>query len=681
MLKFQFVSGMAQGGSSPGGMAGQGNNVDKIIGMACQAVFMLLIGFADELAKQIPALINHVRSRIISKISSSNLTQSFDNLRQTPIEEYAVLLDKRHFTNSVMMSRIYPDNEKDQLLLGRMERMNGMIDAILKVVTKQHNVPSFRLIETAQLMLNYKDNPIQLTNEIYIKVDKVEAGASGFISRIDISLMSNTVSASDISKYIRHVYDLHLQDLKNALGDTTYYFDQKSKDGNMRCDPRTASMQPEDIVMHKQMKIQSAPKSLSFTKSPFVSNKNFENIFGDGVRNIEKRINFFLKNKAWYDSRGIPYQLGLMMSGAPGTGKTSIIRAIANMTKRHIINVNFGNIASATQLKNLFQAEKLSVYSDSTCSDVTTFHIPIDQRIYVLEEIDTVGDVVRQRGSMTNETGHTAHDEVTLGEILTVLDGTMETPGRLVIMTSNHPELLDEALIRPGRIDVMVKFGKASRNAISEMFRAFYDAEMSPDQVKAVPHEQLTPAEVGQVLFKHFDDDSSERIVSVIRDLQDTTAEINKVRESRERAQREEMEQRKRQQKKKSQKSKSSKKSKKPVEADPIRAEQPIVKCGKIKRVSSSSSSESISEYSSSEEETNPRQSGSVSKDMMTSPPVLTGTPYPSMRSVSRELIFPKDFTKGSDATTSMPAPQPFNDGFSSLDDAFAPLSDGIKAR
>ena len=670
MLKFHFVSGLAQGGNNmnhAGGSSGGKSTFDQIISMACQAVFMLLIGFADELAKQIPGVINAIRDQIKSKISSSNLTQSLETLRQTPIQDHAVLLDKRHFTNSVTMSRVYPENDKDKAAVDRLEEMNGMIDAILKVVTKQHNVPSFRLIETAQLMLNYKDNPIQLNEDIFIKVDGINASAEGFIGRIDITLMSNNLSASDISKYIKHVYDLHKEELRNALGDTIYYFDQKAKDGGMGSDPRTKSMRPEDLLMHKQMKIQSAPKSLAFTKAPFISNKSFDNIFGDGVRSIEKRLSFFLKNKAWYDNRGIPYQLGLMMSGAPGTGKTSIIRAIANLTKRHIINVNFGNIQSATQLKNLFQAEKLSVYTDSSYSDMNSFHIPIDQRIYVLEEIDTVGDIVKQRVH-DSDPHQSLHDEVTLGEILTVLDGTMETPGRIVIMTSNHPELLDEALIRPGRIDVMVKFEKASQQTISEMFQAFYDMRMTEDAIQNLPQKMLTPAEVGQVLFQHFDDDKEHIISKIIDDLNETASANQNHQIQRQEAQRAEAERsiksRRKSKSKKSGKSKKSRRASKLVEI-----ERDVT-----------SSEESISSYTSTDDEEIQISSKEKISDT-TLPNYKTMHDEFEQRTQDRMQFIPGQQQGMHSNGISSPSPMPFNGGPSSLDDMFASMSDGIKVR
>lgn len=166
------------------------------------------------------------------------------------------------------------------------------------------------------------------------------------------------------------------------------------------------------------MLINAAPKQLSFTMSPFYSNKQFYNIYGDQVRLIEKRIKFFIENKEWYDSKGIPYQLGILLSGVPGAGKTSLIKAIANYTKRHIINVNFANITTATQLKNLFYYDKLQVYTDNSMANVNAYFIPIDQRVYVLEEIDAVSDIVKQRTSQ-DLPKQTVSDELTLMEILT----------------------------------------------------------------------------------------------------------------------------------------------------------------------------------------------------------------------------------------------------------------------
>ena len=511
LFKFQLISGSMSGGqNTAGGSPLNGRSLmSDPMGMIWQVLFMIAIGFADEITKLLPVLISTLKEKYVTSFLQKQITDKLDN-SPIPISATAVPLEKKHFLNSLSMSRVYVTDSSKNSTNDRAEDMNAMIDAVLEAVARLNNVPSFRLIETAQTMISYRDQPIQLTGDIYLRLDSVSVSAEGQVEKVDLTLCSNSVSAADISRYVRHLHNLRKEELKNALGDTIFFFDQKSKESI----PRIGDMNIKDasqMQQAKQMSIKTASKQLAFTKTPFYSNKRFVNIIGDEVRAIEKRVDFFLKRKDWYDAKGVPYQLGLMLSGLPGTGKTSVIRAIANLTGRHIINVNFANITTATQLKNLFFNEKLSVYTDASMCDVQSYLIPVDKRIYVLEEIDAVGDIVKQR---TGEATAALPDELTLGEILTVLDGTMESPGRIVVMTSNHPETLDAALIRPGRIDVAVEFGNASLVQIAEMYSSFYEGEMDVTTLPSHVDKRLSPAEVGQVLFRHFDDPSQDKVIA-----------------------------------------------------------------------------------------------------------------------------------------------------------------------
>jgi hypothetical protein len=309
------------------------------------------------------------------------------------------------------------------------------------------------------------------------------------------------------------------------LGDKIYYFDQKN--GHSQPPRSPISTKSEDIYNHKQMMINTSPKQLSFTKAQYYSNKQFSNLYGDDIRYIEKRIKFFTENKEWYDRKGIPYQIGLLLSGLPGSSKSSCIKSIANMTKRHIINVNFANITTATQLKNLFYSDKISVYTDGQLSGTQSYYIPVDQRLYVFEEIDVAGNVLMQRCTENNPTrnGQTINDELTLMEILTILDGTMEIPGRMIIMTTNHPEVLDKALIRPGRIDVNIQFGYARANLIVEMFEGYFDQPFPVSEIDKLPDNKLSPAEISQVLFRHFDNVIVDQIIA---DMNETCQKLDR---------------------------------------------------------------------------------------------------------------------------------------------------------
>jgi SpoVK/Ycf46/Vps4 family AAA+-type ATPase len=512
IFKLQMVSQMGHHQSA------SSNTTQK--NMLYQILLMSLMSIIDDATKALPRLFNQAKDKIY-QYCTTRVQETIE--KPKTLQDLAVTFQTKHFLNTLSMTRTYITDNKSETL---SEESNGMIDSVLDQVSKLTNVPTFRLIDKGNTMITYKEKPIQLTKELFFKIDDLNLTPSGNVNYIKFSLQSNTLSAAEITTYVRSLYNNYLQEIKNSLGDNIYFFDQKNKDSLPPQLPPTTDQ--ASINNHRRMMINSAPKQLSFTMSPFYSNKKFSNIYGEEARLIEQRLRFFIENKDWYDAKGIPYQLGILLSGQPGAGKTSIIRAIANLTKRHIVNVNFANITTASQLKNLFYSDKLQVYTDSSMSQTQSYFIPIEKRLYVLEEIDAAGDIVKQRITDPNqnekeETKTTLNDELTLMEILTVIDGTMEVPGRIMIMTTNHPEVLDAALIRPGRIDVQVSFGNAKKELIAEMYQGYMDRPFPANCIDRLPDKVLSPAEIGQVLFRHFE--HPENIDEIIRDINTVAVE------------------------------------------------------------------------------------------------------------------------------------------------------------
>jgi len=93
---------------------------------------------------------------------------------------------------------------------------------------------------------------------------------------------------------------------------------------------------------------------MTFSMKRFSTNRKFSNLFGEDIDTIKNRVNFFINNRDWYNEKGIPYSLGLLLSGKPGTGKTSTIKCLAHETRRHIFNINLNNDITKQQLENLF---------------------------------------------------------------------------------------------------------------------------------------------------------------------------------------------------------------------------------------------------------------------------------------------------------------------------------------
>jgi hypothetical protein len=168
------------------------------------------------------------------------------------------------------------------------------------------------------------------------------------------------------------------------------------------------------------------------------------------------------------------------------------------------------------------------------------YFIPLDQRVYVLEDIDCQSDLVMER-SLKNKVAENIHKEespkpdfqvnietnpgrktsekeqpllhnaekIDLSFLLNLLDGVLENPGRIVIMTSNFPKLLDHALIRPGRIDVIADFKKCFSSTLIEMIEFFYDISLTDHEkldIANLKEHIISPAEMGKLMFENFYD-------------------------------------------------------------------------------------------------------------------------------------------------------------------------------
>merc|ERR1712038_1400642 len=216
--------------------------------------------------------------------------------------------------------------------------------------------------------------------------------------------------------------------------------------------------------------------------------------------------------------------MGFMFYGEPGCGKTSTIKAIANHTQRHIVSIPLNKIRTAKELLNIFYNVRMN-YKD----------IPLHQRLYVLEDIDAadlknvVGERSDKEGDKNDEKNSSKEDnedsgidmnllnmlkssavfdkktsKLTLATLLEVLDGVMEMDGRMLIITTNYPERLDKALIRPGRIDMKVKFGLCTAASIVEMYKHYFENELpSSFDTSRLQDNMYSPAEVTQVFLNN----------------------------------------------------------------------------------------------------------------------------------------------------------------------------------
>tara|TARA_B110000211_G_C14085557_1_gene556511 strand:+ start:1368 stop:3020 length:1653 start_codon:yes stop_codon:yes gene_type:complete len=239
--------------------------------------------------------------------------------------------------------------------------------------------------------------------------------------------------------------------------------------------------------------IKTVDKKMIWNKFIFKSNRTFDNMYISNKAEILSQILFFKNNKDYYVKRGIPYTLGLLFYGEPGTGKTSFIKALANELGRHIVEIPLKKINNCASLYDAFYTQGIENLS-----------LKFEDKIIVLEDIDAMDEIVQRRATkkkntedntvnITNiETTETAPQlnhlfesllhpvepnrtirDISLSFLLNLMEGLLEMDGRIIIMTTNHIDKIDPALIRPGRIDMKIRFHKLKGRDINAMIK-FY---------------------------------------------------------------------------------------------------------------------------------------------------------------------------------------------------------------
>ncbi|KAF7552592.1 hypothetical protein G7Z17_g4201 [Cylindrodendrum hubeiense] len=200
------------------------------------------------------------------------------------------------------------------------------------------------------------------------------------------------------------------------------------------------------------------------------------------------------KTQLRYQSRSMPYRRGYLFYGPPGTGKSSLSVAIAGEFGLDLYEVKIPSVGTDADLEQMFQ------------------EIP-PRCVVLLEDIDAVW-VDRSSSDSGSEGNHVQN--CTLSGLLNVLDGVGSQEGRIVIMTTNHPEQLDSALIRPGRVDMKVYLGNISQKSAEEMFIRMFSPDLGctsrldMEQIQElavqfasnVPEDTFTPSLL-QGFFQH----------------------------------------------------------------------------------------------------------------------------------------------------------------------------------
>lgn len=300
-------------------------------------------------------------------------------------------------------------------------------------------------------------------------------------------------------------------------------------------------------------------KGIKCDEYPLVTNKHLiRNCFFTQRNALIKRIDFFINNEQWYNDRGIPYQLTLVFEGPAGCGKTSTVKGISTYTDRHIVDVDLNGIKDVCELENIFNG-----------THINGKYIPSNKRIFMIDEIDKFFELLDDReqkekmrlatakestnssivivkegstgggnGTAENRFGSNfastaaaisgcankmSMNDLTKGQILSIMDGIIEAKGRFIICTANDTSKIDSTFKRPGRMDEFIHFTKCDALMIHQLMDLFYDGTVDDARVRSKEELerfkssefQLSPSELNKICFNNISsrEDAEKRVL------------------------------------------------------------------------------------------------------------------------------------------------------------------------
>ena len=450
----------------------------------------------------------------------------------------------------------YDFSDKFRSVLYYIEQNLGNTDIkhILEITTKEDISFNKDDEENYTKESNYildQEELIKITDNIYCKIEiHDENDSDGKNAKLEkvkyiyIELFSN-LSICHIDNFLNDVKKIYLDMIDDIILNKQFLFSMNNYDDELNC--------------------------ITYSQYMFETSTSFDNIFFEGKNEFLNNLNFFLNNKDFYKERGIPYRLGILLHGYPGCGKTSLIKCIANYTNRHIVNINFKTIKSKKTLEDIFYSDYINNYKLNNNNkiylieefDVNGLEILKDRKIKynnnsdevdlnnvndtdkdsncsknecIIEDSDiedsdiendnkndnknkgehiTKGESLLiktlQNGLSTSKCDN-KNENITLGNLLEVLDGIIETTGRIIIFTTNNISKMDKALLRPGRVDFTIEFKKCSHKIMIEIFENFFKNEIKNNntdfkdyinKLSLTKEYMYSPAEFVNICYRH----------------------------------------------------------------------------------------------------------------------------------------------------------------------------------
>mmetsp|Transcript_6050 Transcript_6050/g.10458 ORF Transcript_6050/g.10458 Transcript_6050/m.10458 type:complete len:680 (+) Transcript_6050:54-2093(+) len=450
---------------------------------------------------------------------------------------------------------------------------------------------NYRLVRNAPEEQWVQVEPGILYMKTVLKEDEGDEKSRTQKRTINITLSADTEEAVD--GFIDRAYAWYLDELRKMVDNSRYMYEMmkggsSSEDGGEK-------------------------GSKTYRRYKLSDEKTFASLFFAEKEALLKLLDDFQTRSGKYSIPGYPHKLGLLLHGPPGTGKTSMIKALAQHTQRNIVNVPLARIETNAELMEVLFDNRYQVVGQEMPKKLRFKDV-----IFVMEDVDAISKIVHRRdgkdgtdggidtqsglvvdkgsteskkdgvkeepsktsdakvekkdeaeakkedapagaddgdkdkksetaaellGALLGPTGpkdskssgvasgSSGGDRLNLSGILNALDGVVDSPGRILVMTTNHPEKLDSALIRPGRIDKKFLLSYMAGAQSVMMVEHYFQMQLSQDERERIigiidgksgqKALEITPARLEQLCAEH------EEIESLCAALEELTGALH----------------------------------------------------------------------------------------------------------------------------------------------------------